>query len=225
MSDTIVHLNFNGPRNSAGQKKQPSNDRHRQFARKRRYLEQKGYLNAKQNRTNCQQERNKQNHAYKRKVVDHQPNGAVFPKFTTSQSDFCTSPSSSAQTPHGRSIREPVVPLKSTPSRESGLLVLPPLDRPHKCVAIDCEMVGTGPKGHCSELARCSIISYDGDVIYDQFIKPVNPVTDLRTRWSGVRWKDLVNARPFKQAQKEVNTNNFHLHEAPYLTDEDTLST
>ncbi|XP_076844529.1 interferon-stimulated 20 kDa exonuclease-like 2 isoform X3 [Brachyhypopomus gauderio] len=75
---------------------------------------------------------------------------------------------------------------------------------PLKYIAIDCEMVGTGPKGQCSELARCSVVSYDGDVIYDKFIKPVNPVTDLRTRWSGVRWKDLRKATPFREAQKEI---------------------
>ena len=36
---------------------------------------------------------------------------------------------------------------------------------PSKCVAIDCEMVGTGPRGRVSELARCSVVSYHGDVL------------------------------------------------------------
>ncbi|NXY91859.1 AEN nuclease, partial [Alcedo cyanopectus] len=34
---------------------------------------------------------------------------------------------------------------------------------PCKLVAIDCEMVGTGPGGRTSDLARCSIVGYDGD--------------------------------------------------------------
>eukprot|EP00069_Balaena_mysticetus_P015031 bmy_09057T0 len=40
---------------------------------------------------------------------------------------------------------------KPTPRESAGPL-------PSKCVAIDCEMVGTGPRGRVSELARCSVI-------------------------------------------------------------------
>lgn len=75
---------------------------------------------------------------------------------------------------------------------------------PSKYVAIDCEMVGTGPKGRVSQLARCSIVSYDGDVVYDKFIRPSVPVTDYRTRWSGIRHKDLVKATPYTEARKEI---------------------
>ncbi|NXL72335.1 I20L2 protein, partial [Leptocoma aspasia] len=32
-----------------------------------------------------------------------------------------------------------------------------------KLVAMDCEMVGTGPGGRTSALARCSIVTYEGD--------------------------------------------------------------
>lgn len=74
----------------------------------------------------------------------------------------------------------------------------------YKIVAIDCEMVGTGLKGRESALARCSIVSYQGDVVYDKYIKPTSPVTDYRTRWSGIRRQHLVNATPFSVAQKEV---------------------
>ncbi|KAK5861691.1 hypothetical protein PBY51_017148 [Eleginops maclovinus] len=75
---------------------------------------------------------------------------------------------------------------------------------PTKYLAIDCEMVGTGPKGSISQLARCSLVSYDGDVVYDKFINPPVPVTDYRTRWSGIRHKDLVNAAPYVDARKEI---------------------
>lgn len=75
---------------------------------------------------------------------------------------------------------------------------------PTKFLAIDCEMVGTGPKGSVSQLARCSIVSYEGDVVYDRFIKPTVPVTDYRTRWSGIRQRDLFKATPFPQARKEI---------------------
>ncbi|XP_068954660.1 apoptosis-enhancing nuclease isoform X4 [Petaurus breviceps papuanus] len=75
---------------------------------------------------------------------------------------------------------------------------------PHKCVAIDCEMVGTGPGGRVSELARCSVVSYHGDVLYDKYIRPETPIVDYRTRWSGVTRQHMQNAIPFRVAQKEV---------------------
>ncbi|TNN38371.1 Interferon-stimulated exonuclease-like 2 [Liparis tanakae] len=75
---------------------------------------------------------------------------------------------------------------------------------PSKYLALDCEMVGTGPKGSISQLGRCSLVSYDGDVVYDKFIKPTVPVTDYRTRWSGIRRCDLVNATPYAEARREI---------------------
>uniref|UniRef100_A0A3Q2Y189 Interferon stimulated exonuclease gene 20-like 2 n=1 Tax=Hippocampus comes TaxID=109280 RepID=A0A3Q2Y189_HIPCM len=61
-----------------------------------------------------------------------------------------------------------------------------------------------GPKGSVSQLGRCSIVSYEGDVVYDKFVKPSVPVTDYRTRWSGIRAKDLRKATPYFQARKEI---------------------
>lgn len=74
----------------------------------------------------------------------------------------------------------------------------------YKIVAIDCEMVGTGLKGSISALARCSIVGYNGDVVYDRYIKPASPITDYRTKWSGIRREHLFNAIPFSVAQKEI---------------------
>lgn len=71
-------------------------------------------------------------------------------------------------------------------------------------VALDCEMVGTGPGGRCSELARCSILDYHGNVLYDKYVRPCQPVTDFRTRWSGIRRHHLYNAVPFAQAREEI---------------------
>lgn len=75
---------------------------------------------------------------------------------------------------------------------------------PTLVVALDCEMVGTGPKGCQSELARCSILDYHGNVLYDKYIRPSRPVTDYRTRWSGIRRRHLTKATPFEQARDEV---------------------
>ncbi|XP_023617354.1 interferon-stimulated 20 kDa exonuclease-like 2 isoform X4 [Myotis lucifugus] len=75
---------------------------------------------------------------------------------------------------------------------------------PRKMVAIDCEMVGTGPKGHVSSLARCSIVNYNGDVLYDEYILPPCHIVDYRTRWSGIRKQHMVNATPFKIARGQI---------------------
>ncbi|XP_067425677.1 interferon-stimulated 20 kDa exonuclease-like 2 [Emydura macquarii macquarii] len=87
---------------------------------------------------------------------------------------------------------------------DSGLPPVPRPGKPSKLVAIDCEMVGTGPGGRSSDLARCSIVSYHGDVVYDKYIQPVSPITDYRTRWSGIKKHHMKNATPFKTAQKEI---------------------
>ncbi|CAH2274272.1 apoptosis-enhancing nuclease [Pelobates cultripes] len=76
--------------------------------------------------------------------------------------------------------------------------------KPGRCVALDCEMVGTGPGARTSELARCSVVNYYGDVLYDKYILPELPVTDYRTRWSGITRHHLKHAIPFKTAQKEI---------------------
>lgn len=58
-------------------------------------------------------------------------------------------------------------------------------------VGLDCEMVGTGTNGKVSALARCAVVNFDGETIYDKFVRPKDFVTDFRTKWSGVRRKDL----------------------------------
>uniref|UniRef100_A0A8C5MFP7 Exonuclease XPMC2 n=1 Tax=Leptobrachium leishanense TaxID=445787 RepID=A0A8C5MFP7_9ANUR len=76
--------------------------------------------------------------------------------------------------------------------------------KPGKCVAVDCEMVGTGPGGRIGELARCSLVNYAGDVMYDKYVHPELPITDYRTRWSGITKHHMKQAIPFKTAQKEI---------------------
>ncbi|XP_058716453.1 interferon-stimulated 20 kDa exonuclease-like 2 [Poecile atricapillus] len=75
---------------------------------------------------------------------------------------------------------------------------------PSKLVAIDCEMVGTGPGGRTSSLARCSIVTYEGDVVYDRYVRPEAPIVDYRTRWSGIRRQHMDGAVPFRRAQQQV---------------------
>lgn len=70
-------------------------------------------------------------------------------------------------------------------------------------VALDCEMVGVGDE-KTSALARCSVVNYEGDVLYDVYVKPDKPITDYRTQWSGIRPKHMNNAISFRLARKKV---------------------
>ena len=58
-------------------------------------------------------------------------------------------------------------------------------------VGLDCEMVGIGLSGKQSALARCCIVDFEGEVIYDRYVRPKGFVTDFRTQWSGIRKQDL----------------------------------
>jgi RNA exonuclease 1 len=49
--------------------------------------------------------------------------------------------------------------------------------------SIDCEMVTTADG---MELARISVINWDGEVVYDTLVKPTNAITDYLTIYSGI---------------------------------------
>lgn len=57
---------------------------------------------------------------------------------------------------------------------------------------MDCEMVGTGPDGVDSILARVSIVNQFGHALLDKYVKPRETVTDYRTHVSGIRPSDLT---------------------------------
>ena len=73
-------------------------------------------------------------------------------------------------------------------------------------VALDCEMVGVGRRGSRSALARCSIVGYDGEIIYDSYIKPSEPITDFRTIFSGIQPCHMQYAKPFEVASREIKS-------------------
>ncbi|KAL7933555.1 ribonuclease H-like domain-containing protein [Trichoderma chlorosporum] len=75
-----------------------------------------------------------------------------------------------------------------------------------KYVAIDCEMVGVGPGGHESALARISIVDFHGQQVYDSYVKPRERVTNWRTAVSGISQKEMRFARDFDEVQKEVDS-------------------
>ncbi len=72
-------------------------------------------------------------------------------------------------------------------------VLLPPLRAPLPLVAIDCEMVYT----KCGiELARVSIVDRCGKPLYDEFVKPSEPVLSYNTEFSGISEENLSGRWP-----------------------------
>ena len=79
------------------------------------------------------------------------------------------------------------------------------IDEAGKYIALDCEMVGVGPKPEKdSALARISVVDYHGNQLYDSFVLPKEPVTDYRTFVSGITPRLLQTARTLEAVQADV---------------------
>ncbi|XP_062897733.1 interferon-stimulated 20 kDa exonuclease-like 2 [Mobula hypostoma] len=213
MSDVILNLDFTrgpGPRQRTGQSL-----KHRRFLQRRAYLERKGYLHRKQVKPVSS------HNSVTPSGLGHRPQ----PKLITQPCLKTPTPGQKPTHPSERNLlltecQSGLSPFQrnsggnnkgsssSSFSSSSTTSLSAPcpssVTKPYKCVALDCEMVGTGQGGKKSELARCSVIGYDGDLVYDKYILPPNPITDYRTRWSGIRRQHMKNATPFKLAQKEI---------------------
>ncbi|XP_032722146.1 RNA exonuclease 4 isoform X2 [Lontra canadensis] len=73
-----------------------------------------------------------------------------------------------------------------------------------RALAMDCEMVGVGPKGEESIAARVSVVNQYGKCVYDKYVKPTQPVTDYRTAVSGIRPESLKQGESLEVIQQEV---------------------
>lgn len=73
-----------------------------------------------------------------------------------------------------------------------------------KYVALDCEMVGVGPDGRDSVLARASLVDFHGRQVYDAFARPRERVTDWRTAITGLGPRHLAAARDFDEVRADV---------------------
>ncbi|KAH7359383.1 RNA exonuclease [Plectosphaerella cucumerina] len=60
-----------------------------------------------------------------------------------------------------------------------------------ECLALDCEMCMTGPEEY--SLTRISILSWTGEVIMDELVKPAKPITNYLTQFSGITAEMLEN--------------------------------
>ncbi|KAL4204708.1 hypothetical protein AMTRI_Chr01g133370 [Amborella trichopoda] len=72
-------------------------------------------------------------------------------------------------------------------------------------IAIECKMVGVSSHGTRSALARVTLVNTWGNVIYDEFVRPVEPVVDFRSEMSGIRPHNLMEAQDFSTVQNHVS--------------------
>ncbi|XP_021232380.1 interferon-stimulated 20 kDa exonuclease-like 2 isoform X2 [Numida meleagris] len=202
MSDLIINVSFGL---AAPARRDPAGNRkHRNFVRRRR-LERKRALGQKQRpaapqpggglprKRGCRARGKRRPEAGGGEREEHEENdppgssGGTKPSARSTTQETGTKGSQRAKKATKALVRAPGLP-----------------PAPSKFVAIDCEMVGTGPGGRNSDLARCSIVDYEGDVLYDRYVRPAEPIVDYRTRWSGIRKQHMANAVPFCKAQREV---------------------
>ncbi|KAJ4809501.1 RNA exonuclease 4 [Rhynchospora pubera] len=73
-----------------------------------------------------------------------------------------------------------------------------------KVLAIDCEMVGVGFQATKSALARVTLVNSCGNVLYDQYVRPLEHISDYRTRISGIRPNHMIKAKDFWAVQQTV---------------------
>ncbi|XP_058811724.1 serine-rich adhesin for platelets isoform X2 [Topomyia yanbarensis] len=70
--------------------------------------------------------------------------------------------------------------------------------------ALDCEMSYTG-RG--LDLTKVTVVTVDGSLVYEKFVKPDIEIVDYNTRYSGVTEADFANPRNYvtlKQVQKDL---------------------
>lgn len=71
-------------------------------------------------------------------------------------------------------------------------------------VALDCEMVGIGPRSK-SVLAEVVLVNWNDDILYHSYVTPPEPVTNYRTRYSGILPGVLESeGKPFNVVRSEV---------------------
>jgi len=69
-------------------------------------------------------------------------------------------------------------------------------------VALDCEMCQTTVG---LELTRISIVDDEENLIFDELVKPANPITDYLTQWSGIAESDLEGVTTtLKDVQQQI---------------------
>jgi RNA exonuclease 4 len=107
---------------------------------------------------------------------------------SSSSDDISKSSSSTSSSPRRKVPRKQKSSKKQQQPQPKQQLTL---EEQAQYVAMDCEMVGVGPNGFKSALARVTIVNWNHEIVLDQFIRPEEPVTDYRSFVSGITPDDL----------------------------------
>jgi RNA exonuclease 4 len=108
--------------------------------------------------------------------------------------DATTVASSGSDRSHGSSNNSAAAAGKQRGKQQQQQQQQPPLTKAQQdqYLAIDCEMVGVGPTGQRSVLARVTLVDWHHEVVYDTYVTPTEDVTDYRYFVSGITEHDLV---------------------------------
>lgn len=68
------------------------------------------------------------------------------------------------------------------------------LEEQAQYIAMDCEMVGIGYRGNRSSVARVTLVGWNGETLYDEFVRQDSQVADYRTFVSGITAENLDSA-------------------------------
>ncbi|XP_037938416.1 putative uncharacterized protein DDB_G0282133 isoform X3 [Teleopsis dalmanni] len=83
-----------------------------------------------------------------------------------------------------------------------------------KIYAIDCEMSFTG-RG--LELTKVSVVGYDGQLVYEHFVRPKAEIVDYNTRFSGITEENLAYSNKSVKTLPEVQRDLLKLFDANTL--------
>ena len=70
-------------------------------------------------------------------------------------------------------------------------------------IAVDCEMVLV--EGNVQALARCSIVNYNGHVLFDELVRPTKKVENYLPKITGLSYSKLKNAGTFETYKEEIH--------------------
>lgn len=74
-----------------------------------------------------------------------------------------------------------------------------------RAVAMDCEMVGSGPDGSRDICARVCLVDEDDNLLFHAYIKPQFPVTNYRSEITGLTEDHLKDAMPLEEVQNRIS--------------------
>ncbi|XP_050215607.1 RNA exonuclease 4 [Mercurialis annua] len=152
------------------------------------------------------EEQQKKKNPKQKKQLPLNPNWAQFQQKLKSHGSRPSRPSNDSKSDTQNSILGKRKERPDAESDESQINPLAPTNDDFSLtdvIAMDCEMVGIG-QANKSALGRITLVNQWGNVIFDEFVRPIERVTDFRTAISGIRPQHLKKAKAFPIVQKNV---------------------